>query len=173
MAELFGVWFLLCLLGSWLDVMPIANVAHASGFVMGALGGWALSASGGRLLARSGALVGFMVLVLVASLAPVRHVLNRSEAYSYELFERGYAALEAEDWERGARLYETLVAREPDFPEAWNNLGIARRGLGDFGGAGESFARSRELEKARADELRKSSERTNDLFELSPREGDR
>lgn len=171
-AELFGAWFLLCILASWYDVMPIANVAHGAGFLMGALGGWALSANGLRRLARSVALTGFLALVAVASLAPVRHVLNRSEAYSYELFDRGYAALQAEDWERGVALYETLVAREPDLPEAWNNLGVAQQNLSMFGRAQESFARSRELEKARAEEMRGSAEPTGDLFGI-PSSGDR
>jgi membrane associated rhomboid family serine protease len=149
-AELFAVWFLVCLALTWFDVMPIGNAAHGGGFVLGALLGWTLAARGRARLSRSAVLVGCSVLCVLLVLPPVRHVVNRSQDYSLELFERGYDAFESEEWERAERLYEDLVAREPEWFEAWHNLGVAHDRLGRREEARAAFDRAEELERRRA-----------------------
>ncbi len=46
--NLMGVWFLACIAMTLLEVMPIANFAHAGGAILGALVGWSLRTSDSR-----------------------------------------------------------------------------------------------------------------------------
>ncbi len=62
-AEFFGAWFLICVLITWADVMPIGNAAHASGFVFGALTGWMLAGQGRRRLVRVGVLAAALLIL--------------------------------------------------------------------------------------------------------------
>jgi len=56
-------------------------------------------------------------------------VVNRSEAYDYELFQRGLDMIEAEDYEGAIAIYEELVERAPEFEKARNNLAYAYQEL--------------------------------------------
>ncbi|MFT4538462.1 MAG: membrane associated rhomboid family serine protease [Planctomycetota bacterium] len=166
-AELFAAWFLLCLLLTWYDVMPIANIAHGMGFVIGANLGWFLSSSGKTRSLSLVSLLAVTGLIAGSLLAPVRSVLNRSDAYGHELFERGYDALGAKDWKLAQGYYVDLVARDPKIPEAWHNLAIALRRLGLQQESEEAFERSVELkDSAKPAERPASSDGSMDLLEM-------
>jgi tetratricopeptide (TPR) repeat protein len=58
---------------------------------------------------------------------------------------RGFIAQTLEDSSTAAASYERVVAANPADWEAWNNLGNARRGVGDFQGAVDALRRAAEL----------------------------
>ena len=59
---------------------------------------------------------------------------------------RGFLAQTLEDFPTAIRSYERVVAAVPSDWEAWNNLGNARRLVGDFEGSVEALQRAAELE---------------------------
>ncbi|MCP3920457.1 MAG: rhomboid family intramembrane serine protease [bacterium] len=148
-AEMFGAWFLLCIIATWYEIMPVANTAHGAGFLLGALAGWSLAAQEGRRLARAGGLAGLVALIGIGLLPAVRGVVNRSDAYAYQLFNQGVEALQLEDFDQAAELYRGVLSRMPEMAEAWNNISIAYDGLGMTAEAAESYERSLELEAER------------------------
>jgi len=156
-AELFGAWFLLCLVATWYKIMPVANVAHASGFLLGAILGWSLAVDSSKRVLRLGALLAGLALIASGLTAPVRQLVNRSDGYAYELFTRGNEAYDAENWERAAALYEGVVARDAEMFEAWYNLGLAYHQLGREDEASFAVTRSAELEAL--EDARRASER--------------
>ena len=146
--ETFTLWFFICIGLSWLNILPIANVAHGAGFVLGALLGWSLAGEAGQIARRGSALLGLGLLITLLLYPPVRHVVN-SAALSTHLFERGYHALVREDWEEAREHYEAFVKHEPGTPEGWNNLSIAYFQLGQPAKAAHAAELSQKLENAR------------------------
>lgn len=146
--ELFTIWFFICIGLSWLNILPVANVAHGAGFVVGALFGWSLAGEGSHMVKRGSSVFGFALLVTVLLYPPVHGAINSSARTTY-LFDRGYDALIREDWEAAREDYEAFVEHESGWPEAWGNLSIAYSRLGRHAEAGRAWQRSQELELAR------------------------
>ncbi|MDA1265295.1 MAG: rhomboid family intramembrane serine protease [Planctomycetota bacterium] len=144
-AEFFAAWFLVCLLLSWYDIMPIGNTAHGMGFLVGAGTGWALARNGNQRIVRMGLPVALCLLAYVGTLPAVRHLVNRSKAYERELFNRGVAALQGERYDEALELYEALVERTPDEPDAWHNLAFTLQRLQRYEEADEAWRKSEEL----------------------------
>lgn len=140
--EAFAAWFLICLLITWAGMMPIGNTAHAAGFGVGALTGWSLAARGSKRLLRLGGVPLALLLIAAAQAPLIRGVINRSEAYEYELFNRGVDALQAEQYSQALKLYEDLTRRAPELPEAWNNLAVTLQRLGRMEEAMQAGARA-------------------------------
>jgi tetratricopeptide (TPR) repeat protein len=59
---------------------------------------------------------------------------------------RGFLAQTLEDYPAAVRSYERLVAAAPSDWEAWNNLGNARRSVGEFEGSIEALQKAAKLE---------------------------
>lgn len=75
--EMFGIWFVICLAADYYDAMPIANVAHGAGALLGGLIGWSLAARSpsGRGV-RSAAVFATVALVGVLSSTELREAVN-------------------------------------------------------------------------------------------------
>ena len=58
---------------------------------------------------------------------------------------RGFLAQSLDEYGTAAQAYEQVVAAVPDDWESWNNLGNARRGLGDFDASVTALGRAVEL----------------------------
>jgi membrane associated rhomboid family serine protease len=145
-AELFALWFLFCLVATYYRVMPVANVAHGAGALLGGLLGWTLAAPFSRRRTRALVTLATLTLTLALALAPpLRDVVNRSDAYAYELFQESLAAIEAKDWPRAAKQLEGAAART-NWREAWHNLAIVYRAQGRFEEALEASQRARSAE---------------------------
>jgi membrane associated rhomboid family serine protease len=64
-------WFFLCIVLTVTDTMPVANVAHGAGFVLGALLGWTIAARGLPRRLRGAAIVAatFLLCMIGATVA--------------------------------------------------------------------------------------------------------
>lgn len=127
--EMFMAWFLICVMLTWWNVMPIGNTAHGVGALLGGAVGWALARQGAPRLLRLLAPLALLGLVALGQAPRVRHTINRSDAYAYELFQHGLDAIEAEDYAGAIEIYEELVERAPELDEARNNLAYAYQEL--------------------------------------------
>lgn len=142
---LFVVWFFVCIFLTVAKILPVGNVAHGCGAVVGAGVGAAVVVRGaGRTAAR------LMLIVLSAAIfgcaAFLRPTLNVGGAPDTELEKLGYEALVVNDNENAYRYLRAATAmRHADFT-AWYNLGIASQRLGRSADAERAYRRAAELD---------------------------
>jgi membrane associated rhomboid family serine protease len=89
--QLFVVWFFVCIGLTLANVMPVANLAHGGGAVLGILVGFAVARPDRRIPVIAG-IVGFVVLSVCAATL-WRPALNMSDRGGYEEGRLGYEAL--------------------------------------------------------------------------------
>jgi GlpG protein len=121
---LFGVWFVLCVIFTVTDVMPIGNVAHASGFVLGIFIGYVI-APGSR--ARRAAAAGALLVTLAASLGAAslwrpQVSLTADAAIDDEIL--GWQAIDAKQYDVAVRHLERSLELDPDRATTWFNYGV-------------------------------------------------
>lgn len=73
------------------------------------------------------------------------------DSYVYGLADRGYLALEREDYDRAASLLQSAVAWKGDEPDWWYNLGAAFERKGETAKAVEAFRQALHLDADDAD----------------------
>jgi membrane associated rhomboid family serine protease len=122
---LFVVWFFFCILATMTDVMPVANVAHGVGCLLGALLGWTIAARNQLLRIRNAAVLAVVFLLCIAGGTVARPYVNLSKRYGQDLAYWGYVALENKNPQRAVELYEKAVIFNPNVPGWWHNLAIA------------------------------------------------
>lgn len=120
---LFVVWFFLCIGMTLSGTLPIANIAHGAGAVLGAGVGLGLCrGAGGRRLVFVG-----LAIVLAAGLffsTRGRRYVNLSSSGDEPALV-GYEALVGKDWAQAERWFSIAVRRNPAHPGYWFNLAIA------------------------------------------------
>lgn len=93
-ALVFAAWFVVCIALTWLNILPIANMAHGGGAAFGALIGLAVTSVPRRRMAL-GLASGVLLLMSLLAASTLREVINpvgtaRAKAMAaYELLERG------------------------------------------------------------------------------------
>ena len=75
----------------------------------------------------------------VRSVSDLRATAQYYSNYAYELLHDSHVAGEPVPWEEVARRFEIATRIEPELPQAWNNLGVARSRLGDVAGAEQAY----------------------------------
>lgn len=143
----FIAWGLLCIAMTYSGVWNIANIAHGSGFVLGAIIGWVIAP--GALARRVAAGLGLAILVgaLVAASALFRADINLSrEEAALEDSKLGIDALFAKDYASAERYLQRALALDPRNAGAWHNVGIALHYLGRDQEAAAAWARAQELD---------------------------
>ena len=63
---------------------------------------------------------------------------------------KGMDCVRKRDFEKAQEYFQNVVASNPDIPEAWNNLGVARRRQGKTRLAVEAFERALEADQSYA-----------------------
>jgi GlpG protein len=143
----FIAWGVLCVLLTVSNVMRVGNIAHASGFVLGALVGYAIAP--GPTSQRAAAAVGLVALVSVSLVgaAWLRPHINFATAAGRDDSIRGATALGERKYELAARHLRRSLALDPDDASDWYNYGVALMHVTDPDGltAIDAWERSRRL----------------------------
>jgi membrane associated rhomboid family serine protease len=122
-------WFVLCIVLTVLHMVPVANVAHAMGAVLGAILGWLIIRPRQRPLAGA-ALAGLLATIfLAASIA--RPLVNFSHHASAEYVNAACDDLKADRPQKALALLETAVRFRSADGYAWYNMGVAYGRLGN------------------------------------------
>ena len=128
-AGLFVVWFFLCIILTAADVMPIGNIAHGAGALLGGLVGFVIAFRGQRRFAAVAALVAALG-VTVACATVLRPRVNFSVNAAQEEFQLGYDALVTGDNLEAAKYLKRVVSFRKSSAVEWYDLGIAYERLG-------------------------------------------
>ncbi len=120
-AQLFVIWFFVCIAMTITDVLPVANVAHGMGAAAGAGVGWAITRRAQRSIVL-GLVVAAGIGVLAAA-AFARPWINLSEYGGFDEARLGDAALDAGDLAEAERRYRASLAVSED-ARVWHNLGV-------------------------------------------------
>ena len=128
-SQLFIFWFLLCILLTVANVMPVANVAHGVGAAMGALLGLAAS-SRGAVKWRSIAGLAVAVILGLAGSTVFWPWVNLTSYPQPVVEQAGLEALNRNDIPRAVKLLEISVRMRRAPARAWYNLGTVYRVLG-------------------------------------------
>lgn len=144
LAHLLAFWFVFCIVLTYANVIPVANVAHGVGALCGILAGLAIARPGGKRVA---AIAGLVAVMAFCALGPtvLRPTLNFSVRAGDDTFELGLRAWEAGDYERAAYRFEQATSYRRARPEAWFNLGLARGKLGHAEAAEDAMRKAAEL----------------------------
>ena len=95
-----------------------------------------------------------LLLVLAAALAPApthadpsqpsveQRRQSPAEANAYGEYNRGVRARVAQDWSTAITAFRRAVGMQPDFAEAWNELGFALRNQGRYADSLDAYDRA-------------------------------
>ena len=136
---LFIAWFFLCILMTVKKVMPVANVAHGVGALLGAVMALPLANRWPRL-GWSAAAALLMVFIIGATIA--RPFINFTRAGAATEARLGYEALVARDNAAALKHLRHATRMNPDYSGAWYNLGLVLQRLGRIDEAPEAFHRA-------------------------------
>ena len=146
--QLFVGWFFFCIFATVTKIMPVANIAHGAGAVLGILAGLAITRPDHRAPVAAG-LGAFLFLGLWgATLGRPR--INLSGKAGYEEAKWGYDALTAHKNEDAVRWFRDAVTYQPKMPEFWYDLGFACQQSGNLHEALADYRKAAELGDAHA-----------------------
>lgn len=126
----FALWFVFCIVSTYLKVFAVANVAHGVGALLGLLVGVTMSEGlpvARRLMAAAGVPAVVVASLLGATVLRPRVNLSHDGHRSFQL---GYAAIQEGRLDDAIRDYGDSLAMNPGNAGAWHNLGIAYDGAG-------------------------------------------
>jgi membrane associated rhomboid family serine protease len=146
--QLFIGWFFICIVTTLTNIMPVANIAHGTGAVLGILAGLAICLPDYRGLSTAGLGVVLFLGLWGATLG--RPKINLSGTGGYEEAKWGYDALLANKNQEAVRWYRDAVAYQPKTAGYWNNLGIACQRIGNLHEAFADYRKAAELGDALA-----------------------
>jgi membrane associated rhomboid family serine protease len=136
-------WFFFCIVMTLANLMPVANIAHGTGALLGALIGWASVETPYRKLASLGMVAVFLASLWCATLGRPRICFSGYRGYAEG--EWGYDALVHGRTAEAARWYGDAVTYRPKDADYWYDLGLAQLRLAQPTEAMDSFQRAAEL----------------------------
>lgn len=122
--QLFVAWFFLCIFLTIAEILPVGNIAHGTGALLGAVLGFAVVAPHHthRTTARSG--FAAAIAIALAGTTVFRPFVNLSNGPAYELAYEGYLVVES-DCAQAIELYREALALDEHQADWWYNLGVA------------------------------------------------
>lgn len=125
-SQMFIGWFFLCILLTVTGIMPVANVAHGVGAVMGVLLGFAIC---GRRQVQRESIAGLAIVLGFAVLCSTVYwpLANFSPFAGEEIEDAGIAALDQKDYARALTLLERAAHGRHATARMWYNLAVAYR----------------------------------------------
>jgi len=123
--SLFVIWFFLCILTTVLGIMPVANVAHGMGLVLGFVLGEMLGQP--YRARRIGAFVveGLLIAAIVVGMTVGRPYVNLSSQRGAQEAYLAYKSLTDGRNDDGIKWGRRAVRLNPKDQGAWTNLGVA------------------------------------------------
>jgi len=146
--QLFIGWFLLCIATTVTNIMPVGNIAHGTGAVLGILVGFAITQPERR--APIDAVIGAILILGLWGATFGRPRVNLSGKAGYEEGKLGYDALMAHRNQEAVRWLRDAVIYQPKMSEYWYDMGFAYQGLGDKHAALDAYRRAADLGSASA-----------------------
>lgn len=143
-------WFFLCIILTVTNVMPVANVAHGVGAVMGMLLGLAVAGNRSEKWQGCAGLAAIMILSLLGATVFWPYV-NFSKYAEPEVEQAGLSALERGDDARAVKLLEISVRMRNAPARAWYNLGVACQRTGRYEEADAAFEHAAQMPDADSD----------------------
>jgi membrane associated rhomboid family serine protease len=140
---LFVIWFFLCIALTASGVMPVGNIAHGTGAVLGALVGLAITQPERRVLLCSAAVLMVAFGLWAATLG--RPVVNLSRYGAYEECAWGYDALDAGRYQEAQRWLAQAVRYRYADVACWVDLASAENHLGNSAVALAHYRRAAEM----------------------------
>ena len=141
--NIFIGWFFFCIITTIAHIMPVANVAHGAGALLGILTGMAITSPRQRLLVSTG--LAALVALGLWGATYGRPLVNLSRYGGYEEGKWGYDALLANHNQEAVRWLRDAVRMQPQAPQYWFDLGIAYHRLGNVPAAKAAYQRAHQL----------------------------
>jgi membrane associated rhomboid family serine protease len=142
--QLFVGWFFICIVATVMNIMAIANIAHGSGAVLGAIVGYSVATQGVRRIITAISLSAVVALLLICS-SVLRPKVNFSLYGGWDLGKAGYDSLVAGNDEQAVRYFTEATSYRNVDPASWFDLGIAQEHLGRKLDAANSYRHARAL----------------------------
>lgn len=141
--QLFVGWFFLCIVLTVANILPVGNIAHGSGAVIGALTGFAITLPERRvtIAASLGVILAFSLWAATIG----RPRVNLSQAPGDAEAKAGYDALMAGRNQDAAEWLRQAVSAEPKNDNYWTNLGVAYLRLGNESEALAAYRKALDL----------------------------
>jgi membrane associated rhomboid family serine protease len=146
--QLFVGWFFFCVFATYTNLMPVGNVAHAAGAILGVLTGLAIARPDNR--GPAAAALGAMLLVGLWGATAGRPRINQSRSGGYEEAKWGYDAIMAHRYDQGIRWFRDAVIYQPKMPQFWDDLAFAYQQSGNQTDAFASYRKAADLGDPRA-----------------------
>ena len=146
--QLFVIWFLLCIVTTVTNVMPVANIAHGTGAVLGILTGLAITLPDRRAPIAAG--IAAIVLFGLWGATLGRPRVNLSGKGGYEEAKWGYDALLAHRNQEAVRWFRDATTFQPRMGEYWYDLAFAYQGSNNKNAALAAYRRAADLGNADA-----------------------
>lgn len=142
--ELFVGWFFFCIVTTVMKILPVGNIAHAAGAVLGILIAAAIILPRRRMLI--GASIGAILLFGLWASTLGRPRINLSGNAGYEEGQWGYDALVAGRDAEAVRWLKDAAMYQPKQSAYWFDLGIAYQKTGNRTAARFAYQRAHQLE---------------------------
>jgi GlpG protein len=127
--QLFVVWFFICIALTVSNAMPIGNIAHGSGAVLGAIAGYAVARHGAPRTIAAISLAGTVVMLLICS-SVLRPKVNFSRNGGWDVGNAGYEAIKDGNYDLAFEYLAEATAYRSADDTSWFNLGIVQQHLG-------------------------------------------
>ncbi|HEV2694896.1 MAG TPA: rhomboid family intramembrane serine protease [Verrucomicrobiae bacterium] len=143
-SRMFIGWFVLCIVLTVINVMPVANIAHGVGAVMGALLGLAISGKGSVKQTSRAGLAALLVFILAGATIFWPYI-NLSGHAEPEVERAALDALDQGKITPAVKLLTTATTMRHAPARAWYNLGIAYEKAGKFAEASTAFTHASQM----------------------------
>jgi membrane associated rhomboid family serine protease len=129
----FAAWFIICVVMTLTDLLPVGNIAHLAGAMIGMSVGWAMMRFDAPR--RSLAVPAAAVLLLIFAAVFARAHINLSAHAGEREASLGYLALSENRDAQAARWMREATAMNPEIASWWFNYAVAQARLQDHDAA--------------------------------------
>jgi len=142
--QIFLIWFIFCIVTTVAKIMPVANLAHAGGLILGVLAGLAIGRKDQRVFFAGATALAFALMVWMATYGRPR--VNASGRGGYEEAHLGVQAINAGRNQDAVRWLEDATRYQPGNANFWQILAVAEERAGNHQAALAAMERAQRLQ---------------------------